>query len=168
MILCWLVRWKKIESVDGRCFFVAKHYCCFNPSYILAVFSSTGTVPWYSWDGARVHFCSVSGWCFLFLSGSRQSTRFLWGRRFSPKRLSWEKPLLPLCTDGAADCVRILSVLSIQSLPFQRPCSLLMFLPVALDTFGFWELKCFNSTIVLGINTAVSGQGLGACGILMI
>lgn len=81
MILCWLVQWKKTESVDGRCFVVAKHCCCFNPPYMLAVFSSTGAVPWYSWDD----FCYVSGWCFLFMSGSKQSTRFISGRSFFPQ-----------------------------------------------------------------------------------
>lgn len=146
-------------------------FCC---SYALLLFQSFiyACSLQYHWSSTLVGWCKSSfllceGWCFWFMSGSRQSTRLLWERRFFPPK-GWAKPLLPLGRDGAVDCVRIWVCIIDSKLAFSEALQLADVL--ACGTWYFWllELKGFNSTIVLGINTAMSGQGLRACGILMI
>lgn len=61
----------------------------------------------YPRDAAKDHFCHMSGWCFLFVSGSTQSTRFGWEKNFLP----WKSDLrgtsaVPVYRkDSAIECV---------------------------------------------------------------
>lgn len=116
-----------------------------------------GTVPWC--DDAKDHFCYE--WLVFLVCVWVQTERQVWlGKEFFPQKSDLRgtstAPEYRIVLEAVYEDLGL--YYQIHCLPFQSPCGLLMFLPVTLDAFGFWELKCFSWTMVLGINAAMLGR----------